>query len=146
MCILWMISYWYSWIQPCWMHLLSVFVSWLTLAIGGTAYHNGAIINFELEFALKYFFLSIYAFSSHSIFKISNSKEEFSVGLLIHCLTKFCHPYFPLIFLNATCHFLSFQTRYFCLVLDSNCKFWHFDTSQFLVFCYRFTSKWQNFL
>ena len=83
------------------MHLLSVFVSWLTLAIGGTAYHNGAINNFEFEFALKYFFLSIYAFSGHSIFKICNSEEEFSVGLLIHFLPKFCHTYFPLIFLNA---------------------------------------------
>ena len=56
---------------------------------------------FWIWICIKIFFLFIYAFSSHSIFKISNSKEEFSIGLLIYFLPKFCHPYFPLIFLNA---------------------------------------------
>ena len=79
--------------------------------------------------------------SSKSLILKRNSALVYSFVVL----QNFAILIFPLIFLNATCHFLSFQTRYFCLVLDSNCKFWHFDTSQFLVFCYRFTSKWQNF-
>ena len=144
-----MISYWYSWIQPCWMHLLSVFVSWLTLAIGGTAYHNGAIFNFELEFALKYSFFNP---SMHFQAMVSSKYLIVKRNSVLVTHPKFYHPFFHwYIWMQSTlsecypCHFLSFLTRYFCLILDSNCKFWQFDTSQFLFFCYRFTCKWQNF-
>ena len=80
------------------MHLLSVFVSWLTLAIGGTAYHNGAINNFELEFALKYFFYPSIHFqaivSSKSLILKRNSALDYSFIVLQNFAILIFHWYF----------------------------------------------------